>query len=331
MFDTLLGLVGLIIGICSLIIGIRSIIQSEPQLRYVNFPEIRKPANIHKKIKFYYDNQEINQVTTTKICFWNKGRKPIKREDVVQTAPLRLQIVPHKSMNQPVEILDYSLLQLSDKNSKIILSKTDKPDTLQIDFEYVEFNEGADFEIQHTGDVESSVNFSGVILGPKKEIAVSTASPLIDSFRNNWTILSATVNMFAFIIGLLFVAYMIAVTYGIYSVTMKDPWYSESLDMLKDALFNDVHQYSLNQRAYNLLMQRYFIPNGIDSAKAYNVIKKVADDQKFVHENTSASTDNSLFIYLFLSFAFTYLAFLILKYFYFKRNQIPKDLENALR
>ena len=68
--------------------AIKTQLQIELHIIYIHRKEISKISGINRKIKVLYGESEVDRVTTTTIAIWNKGRKPLKREDVPQNDPL---------------------------------------------------------------------------------------------------------------------------------------------------------------------------------------------------------------------------------------------------
>jgi hypothetical protein len=166
-----LGLSSLTIGIIALIIAFifyfKSKIRIMPNLAYKSITEVSKLSDCKRKIKVLYNDKEVSQVTTTKIWFWNNGKRPLKREDIPLKDPLRITI-ENKKLDEII-ILDYNIIKISKESLNFNLLSGIKLNELILDFDYLDYKDGGGFEIQHTGNRESQIKLEGVILGPKKE------------------------------------------------------------------------------------------------------------------------------------------------------------------
>ena len=101
----LIGLSGTIFGVWSYF---RMKEEREPQCYYVNYIDIIKysPSRNRNRLKVYFDNQEVDEVFTTYLFFWNSGRRPIRREDI--PTPLKISYI-----GENAQILDFTVLKVS--------------------------------------------------------------------------------------------------------------------------------------------------------------------------------------------------------------------------
>lgn len=159
-----------IVAFLSLLVAVitaRYAFRNRIQLRilFTNIREIGKLSDSNRKIKVYYENQEVVQVTTSKAWFWNRGKRPLKREDIPENDPLRILI---KGRNdREITILDFKVLKTSNDSSNFELQRTTQPNVLDLNFDYIDSQGGAFFEIQHSGNENVTLDIAGVILGPK--------------------------------------------------------------------------------------------------------------------------------------------------------------------
>jgi hypothetical protein len=198
-FLAILAIVGTIFGISGIILTtiffIKSKIRIIPIISYHNRNEVSKLSNANRKISVLFKNNQVPQVTTTVVWFWNKGKKPLKRDDI----PLNEQITiffeyfrySDKELNtdEEINILDFNIIKTSRNSSNVKLIQGEMPNSLILDFDYFDNDDGVVFEVQHTGDANTTLRMDGVILGPKKKIKIHKIS------RSNYRIIKSDSNI----------------------------------------------------------------------------------------------------------------------------------------
>ena len=166
LISLLIGLAGLTVGIYSISLSIQK--RSPSFLADPDRTEIIKQERITNapiKILRTNDEQIIGDITSVKLYFWNKGKMPIERKDIL--APLKI------TLNDPQgEILDYSLQVISREvtNIKIIRSLEEPKLALSVDFDILEHNDGFCLQVIYLGNPTAKFNFSGEIKGVSTSI-----------------------------------------------------------------------------------------------------------------------------------------------------------------
>jgi len=165
-FWTQLGIVGGLASIVSIPLSIYLFIQSkeskepkfvtEPPFQIVNPGELDDPPfTVLKK-----NGDEIkNPINIQRFYFWNAGKEAIKSEDILQDLIIDL------SINELIgeEILDFQCTSISRKDvTGFNLSKADK-NSILINFDILEKNDGATCQIILEGSADTSI--SGAIEG----------------------------------------------------------------------------------------------------------------------------------------------------------------------
>ena len=154
--------IGVISSIISWFIYVKSKETKEPKCVYRTYREIHKLSQHHDtEIKVFYKSDEVDRVYTTYVWFWNKGRKPVRNSDIPSEEGLVLKIIDE---NLVLRILDFKLLKTSRKEINFSIKHMDS-NSLSISFDFLDHNDGAVIEIQHTGSTVSKVEIEGVILG----------------------------------------------------------------------------------------------------------------------------------------------------------------------
>ena len=109
-------------------------------------------------LEILYKGQKIKNLTITKIIFWNNGKETIKKEDIVPSDPLVLEV------DKGFQILDVKIFP-NNSSSKFTYSISDDLSTAKLDFDYIDKNEGAVIQISHSGYSSENIQLKGKIMG----------------------------------------------------------------------------------------------------------------------------------------------------------------------
>jgi hypothetical protein len=96
------------------------------------------------------------------VIFWNKGKDTIDRSDVAQTYPIHIRAL------KEAEILDVKILKQNNLSSNFSVELLDGGKVALIDFDYIDEQQGAIFQVIHTGTNYFSVALTGNIKGAKE-------------------------------------------------------------------------------------------------------------------------------------------------------------------
>jgi hypothetical protein len=165
---------GFILGILGIILSFyfyfKSIDAKEPVIFCKTFQDIRKPSNLNTNIKILYKKNEedevsttVDEVCTTYVWFWNRGRKAIRNISPETDIPdgLFLEIIDEK---QGLQILDFQIRKVSSNDIKFQPTQISET-CLSLNFRFLNHNDGAVIEIQHTGSYKSKLKVKGAIIG----------------------------------------------------------------------------------------------------------------------------------------------------------------------
>lgn len=120
-------------------------------------------------LRIEWAGQTIDNLTVTKILFWNAGNGTIRRNDIPPNAPVRLLSV------NGARIVEARILEEKDDANSFALSPV-TGDSFDIGFEYVDKDEGAVIQIAHTGKSSKDISLTGRIMGVRKELALKPSS-----------------------------------------------------------------------------------------------------------------------------------------------------------
>jgi len=164
MKKNLLSIIGVFIGVIGILLSLyfyeKTKVEREPT--FVIDPiktEILDSKSIHiAPIKvFTLDSVEIkNDLTSTIFYFWNKGQKPIRKNDLLEAVTIHLDSLS--------KIVDFKILKSSRDVCGINLTKTDE-NTLKLDFDILEYNDGFTAQIIYEGERNSKILLSTIIVG----------------------------------------------------------------------------------------------------------------------------------------------------------------------
>lgn len=164
------GVVGVLSVVLSFVLYRRAKVQVEPNFYYENIVEVTSLSKNNRKIKITYEDKIVEEITTTRVWFWNSGRKPIRAEDIPDRRPLTISFEEKsKSGNERATFFDFKVTKITDPGSNFAIYPTSSPDKLELRFDYIDTKQGAVFETQHSGGQFCKLQVDGVILGPKRE------------------------------------------------------------------------------------------------------------------------------------------------------------------
>ncbi len=107
----------------------------------------KKSREIPEAVTLTFSDREIPQITKTTLYLWNSGNETIDRRDIVEYDPIRIMYP------KDVEIIQPKIMKKTrDINKVSIEFGGDELNKAFIFFEYLDKNDGAAFEIQHTGE-----------------------------------------------------------------------------------------------------------------------------------------------------------------------------------
>jgi len=106
-----------------------------------------------------YLGQSVENLSVSKIVFWNAGSETIRGEDIADADPI--SIVPLNNAT----LLDVKLLEHNSNPSRFLIST--KPDMTAafVKFDFVDKNQGAVVQVIHTGTSAKDVSLIGTIKG----------------------------------------------------------------------------------------------------------------------------------------------------------------------
>jgi hypothetical protein len=163
----LVGLTGVVVGVLGLILTCIFYLKSRRMKRpcwairsnnLVSDFTARLPA-----LDIRYANQKVENLTISKIIFWNAGSETIGRDDIAHGDPLEIVAIA------PARLLDVKALKANSEPSRFAASLADESHSVAfLDFDFLDKNNGALIQVVHTGTSSKDVSLRGTIKGASK-------------------------------------------------------------------------------------------------------------------------------------------------------------------
>jgi hypothetical protein len=133
-----------------------------------SFNLIHESLSVVSGLSIRYKERDVGRLTVNRIAIWNKGREPVRRFDIAEGDPLRIEVV-----SESVEILSATISQSTSKSNNFTLTET--ASGVLMSFDYLNFGDGVSIDIFHTGVPGKSLTVLGTIIGGD-ELAFATSS-----------------------------------------------------------------------------------------------------------------------------------------------------------
>ena len=116
---------------------------------------VREKIQKIETVQILYSGEKINNLSISKIAFWNEGRETINFKDVAKSNSLR--VVIEKEFN----ILDCEVLYQKNPANDFNVKVSEDNKRIDISFDYFDFEEGIVLQIFHTGNANSDIKMTG--------------------------------------------------------------------------------------------------------------------------------------------------------------------------
>jgi hypothetical protein len=161
--DTILGIVGTVLGIIGLITGYvfyrKGLRVKEPYYSIISNNLMQDGLAKLDGLQISYKGQIISNLTVSRLIVWNDGVETIDKNDVVKSDPLRLECVSNN------HILDANVIFQNNQSNQILITIGKQGAEAKISFDYLDKNDGAIFQIFHTGKSSDDLVIKGKIKG----------------------------------------------------------------------------------------------------------------------------------------------------------------------
>ena len=110
-------------------------------------------------LNIQFSGKEIQRLTVSKIAFWNSGTETITHNDIPSKDKISIDI------DEEFRILSCSIIAQTNITNNISVCLSQDGKKVDIDFEYLEKQDGFVIQIFHTGDSKVVFNFNGTVMG----------------------------------------------------------------------------------------------------------------------------------------------------------------------
>ena len=109
---------------------------------------IRQNQTKFEKIKVMFKDKEVENLSITNFTLWNSGKLEIRKDDLAKGNEIKI------TAQEGISILDARIVHVSEISNLFSITNI-SANAIQIDFDYVNENDGAVIEIVHTGTSKS--------------------------------------------------------------------------------------------------------------------------------------------------------------------------------
>lgn len=149
------------IAIISLILSFIFYLKSkrEKKLTYLtkSFGLIQDSISSIDNLSIKYKDEDVKFLTLTKVSVWNAGKKTIKRDDIAKYDTLRVRL------QDGCKVYSANLSEIGRDTNEISIETENN--IVSIAFSYLDYGDGAIFEIYHSGKPSDKIEIVGTIIG----------------------------------------------------------------------------------------------------------------------------------------------------------------------
>jgi hypothetical protein len=122
-----------------------------------------------------YKNQTVNNLTITKLAFWNDGHDTINKIDIAEGDPLRICAI------EDSKILSAEVIYSRNSANRFCISNIEDDNLVRLSFDYLDKDEGGIIQIIHNGKSSEDIEVKGTIKGAGKPVFrwLPSISPLL--------------------------------------------------------------------------------------------------------------------------------------------------------
>jgi hypothetical protein len=161
--NPILNIVFLILAVIGVLATIyfyfKSVRKKEPTFSIRSINLVKDKINKIKGLEIKYQEEKINNLSISKIAFYNNGKETIKTTDVASKDKIRIET------NDENKILDSDIIFEKNKANNFNLKL--KKNIVEIDFDYFDYGEGIVIQVVHTGKSSQDLTINGSIHGVK--------------------------------------------------------------------------------------------------------------------------------------------------------------------
>ena len=136
--------------------------EKKPTFQIRSFNLVKEFSKKVTNIELLYSGENIENLTITKVIFWNRGNEPIRKEDIAVADPIKIVV------DSKYEIFEAEILNdTANEVNRFELVKNDNKSII-ITFDFISHGEGVAIRIAHSGVSSEDVALTGTIIGAGK-------------------------------------------------------------------------------------------------------------------------------------------------------------------
>ena len=125
-----------------------------------------------------YRGEAVDNVTVSKVVFWNQGAIPIDRQDIETKNQLRVVTVGE------TRLLDARVISQNNASSHVSVTVSTADNCAYITFDYLDRNTGAVIQVVHNGTSSDNITVTGDIKGTRiTKVSIDKPAPFWNLFR----------------------------------------------------------------------------------------------------------------------------------------------------
>ena len=140
--------------------------EKKPTFQIRSFNLVKEFSKKVTNIELLHSGENIENLTITKVIFWNRGNEPIRKDDIAVADPIKIAV------GSKYEIFEAEILNdRANGANRFKLVKNGNKSTI-IAFDFISHGEGVAVQIAHSGLSSEDVTITGTIIGvgkPKEE------------------------------------------------------------------------------------------------------------------------------------------------------------------
>lgn len=148
------------IGLVGLILYFRGKKGKRPSWAYETHGIVARDSTTRNSIQILYEGKPVDQISGTRVLFWNAGRDPIRQEDIAKPFSLRLA--------RGTRILRHQVLQVSREEIAFQTIYQEDEGRVVFDFLFLGHADGAYLEIIHAGPPQLDIEVNGALIEHSK-------------------------------------------------------------------------------------------------------------------------------------------------------------------
>lgn len=157
-----LTVLSLAIGVLGVILTMRSMRAKRPTWSIHSHNLINASAAALPQLDIRYGDHKAENLTVSRIAFWNSGAETIGGEDIAEADPLRVVA------SGRVELLDVGVIKANSPANRFAVTKMEDGKAVKLVFDFLDRRHGAVIQAIHTGISSEDLHVEGTVKGTRR-------------------------------------------------------------------------------------------------------------------------------------------------------------------